>query len=217
MLIKWIGHACFLLTFKNGKRVLIDPYAPDLGYEPVCEQADVVLVSHEHDDHNFTEHLAGDFQLIDAPGEYVIDGMKITGITLPHDEAQGAKRGQVVSFLIQAEGLTFLHMSDVGCMPQDAYFELLPKIDILMIPVGGVYTVDAQGAFAIMERIHPNITIPMHYMTSSLRKFALKGVHELIELAGGGYDVSRLGNAEFEITADNLKKRSRIMVMEHSN
>jgi L-ascorbate metabolism protein UlaG (beta-lactamase superfamily) len=216
MTIKWLGHACFLITLKNDKKILIDPYDNTVGYEPIDEQADILLISHDHYDHNYKDGVSGNYTLIDKEGDYDIDGISIKGILQPHDEAYGAKRGNVITFLINADNLNILFLSDIGMVPQKEYFDSLPDIDILLLPVGGVYTIDAKEAIKIMDEIHPNITIPMHYMTSCL-KFALKGVHEFLQLAGKEYDKSRLGNSEFEITADNLKKRSRIVIMEHSN
>ena len=215
MKINWLGHSCFSIVFKNGKKALIDPYDNTVGYDPVDEEADILLITHDHYDHNYKEGVHGDYVLIDKEGEYEIDGIKIKGITQPHDESYGAKRGNVVTYLISADGLNLLHLGDIGMVPTEEYFEALPKIDILMLPVGGIYTVDAKEAFRIMEKLHPNITVPMHYMTSSL-KFALKGVYEFEKLAGKEYDKSRLGSSEFEIAANNLKKRSRIVIPQHS-
>ena len=128
----------------------------------------------------------------------------------------GFQRGKAISFIVTAEGIRVMHLSDVGAMPPDDFFEKAGKIDVLMIPVGGVYTVDAKGAFKIMERLSPNITIPMHYMTTNLT-FNLNGVHEFIKLASKVRDVSRHVESCIEVTADNLKKRQRIIVMQQSN
>ena len=122
----------------------------------------------------------------------------------------------VITFVINAEGLNLLHMGDIGVVPSEEYFAKLPKIDILMIPVGGVFTVDAEGAFSILEHIHPNITIPMHFKTEKLT-FDVSGVFDFLQRSKGEFDISRLGGAVLEVDPLNLKKRSRIIVMEHSN
>lgn len=218
MLIEWIGHSCFYMTTEAGKTILIDPYEDTIGLKVPEKQADIVLVTHDHFDHRNQAYLDGmpsGSILIEQEGVHEADGVKITGLPVWHDEQQGAQRGKVITYLIEADGMRLLHMGDVGTMPEASYFEQLGKIDILMIPVGGYYTVDAKGALNIMDTIHPNITIPMHYLTGSLTLTELAGSHDfLARAASREYDVSRLGGGQFEITKDNLKKRNRIVVME---
>ena len=156
--------------------------------------------------------------LIAEAGEFEAGGIRVTGIPVWHDDRQGSERGQVITYLIEADGMRLLHMGDVGEMPAPSYFEKIGKIDILMIPVGGYYTVDAKGALNIMDTIHPNITIPMHYLVNGLTLTELASPHDfLARAASREYDVSRLGGGVFEITKDNLKKRNRIVVMECSH
>lgn len=216
MHIKWIGHACFLLTLKNGKKIITDPYDNTVGYDSVDEEADYVLVSHNHYDHNFTDGISGEYKLIDKPGNYKFDDIVLTGFELPHDDVNGTKRGKVTAFLIETENIKILHMADVGVVPDDSFFDALPKIDVLLVPVGGVYTIDAHGAFEILEKLQPNITIPMHYMTHVL-KFALKGVYEFEQMASKEYDISHIGHSDYEISCGDPKKRPRIIIMQHSN
>ena len=218
MKIKWIGHSCFMIELADGRKILTDPYDNTVGYDPVDETADIVLVTHDHFDHGYTEGIKGDYKLITKAGEYDLgNGLSVCGIEQPHDDAGGSKRGTVITFVINAEGLNLLHMGDIGVVPGDDYFAKLPKIDILMIPVGGVFTVDAKGAFSILERIHPNITIPMHFKTEKL-SFDVSSVFDFLQIAKEGeFDISRLGGAVLEVDPLNLKKRSRIIVMEHSN
>lgn len=216
MLIKWIGHSCFKFVNKAGVEIIVDPFDNTVGYEPLDEKADIVLSSHDHFDHNYIAGIKEGFKLIDKAGSYEECGIKIEGFELCHDDENGAKRGKTVAYKLYIDGMTLLHMGDVGIMPDDDFFEKIGKIDFLMIPVGGVYTIDAKGALEIMEKIMANITIPMHYMTASL-SFDLKGIFEFTDLAGREFDISRLGSSEYSITADDLKKRCRIMLMEHAN
>lgn len=218
MLIEWIGHSCFYLTTSAGKTIIIDPYGDKIGLCVPEKKADIVLITHDHFDHLNPAYIAAlpkESVVIDKEGSYEIDGMKITGLSVYHDEQQGAERGKVVTYLIEADSMRLLHMGDVGAMPAPSYFEEIGKIDILMIPVGGFYTVDSKGALNIMDAIHPNITIPMHYLVPGLTLTELASSHDfLARAASREYDVSRLGGGLFEITADNLKKRNRIVVME---
>lgn len=216
MIIKWLGHSCFQLTLKNGKSIVIDPFDESVGYEPVDEKADIVLISHDHHDHSYVKGIKGNYELIRGAGEYQTDYVKITGVDIDHDDQKGKLRGQVVVNIIEAEGIRVMHMSDIGCVPDESFFKNVGKIDILMIPIGGVYTIDAKGALEIIEKLKPNMTIPMHYMTSVL-KLPLKGIHEFTTLAGKEYDISRQGGSSVQIAADTLKKRQRIVVMDHAN
>ena len=216
MIIKWLGHSCFQITLKNGKSIVIDPFDETVGYEPVDETADIVLISHDHHDHSYVKGIKGNYELIRGAGEFKTDCVKITGVVVDHDDQHGKLRGQVVVNTIEAEGIRVMHMGDIGEVPEEIFFKNAGKIDILMLPVGGVYTVDAKGALEIIDRLKPNITIPMHYMTSVL-KLSLKGVHEFTALAGREYDISRQGGSSLEIAADTLKKRQRVVIMEHAN
>ncbi len=216
MLIEYVGHSCFYLTTKAGVRIIIDPYDNSIGLAAVDKQADIALISHHHFDHGYLGGVHGDFVTVDAPGEYEICGVTLKGVPLFHDEIQGKERGEVVAFTLETDGMRILHMGDVGEIPSQHFFEQAGKIDILMIPVGGVYTVDARQAIDIMERLNPNITIPMHYKTTHLT-LPIAPVNEFVMLAKEtGYDISRLGESKFEITADNLKKRDRVLLMENS-
>ncbi|MEG1991277.1 MAG: MBL fold metallo-hydrolase [Christensenella sp.] len=218
MLIEWIGHSCFYLTAKTGKTIIIDPYGDEVGLLVPQKPADIVLITHDHFDHlnkSYLDGIKSEYTLIDKVGEYAADGIKITGINVMHDEKNGAERGTCVSFLIEADNMRILHMADVGAMPPPEYFKQIGKVDILMIPVGGVYTVGAKGALNIMDAVHANITIPMHYLVNGLTMKELASVHDFLARAQSReYDVSRLGGDVFEITADSLKKRNRIVVME---
>ncbi len=218
MLIEWIGHSCFYVTTQEGKTIIIDPYDHTIGLKVAQKPADVVLITHDHFDHRNADYLSAlpkESTVIEKEGSYEVCGIKITGIPVFHDEEQGTLRGTVVTYIIEVDGMRLLHMGDVGEMPAPSYFEKLGKIDILMIPVGGYYTVDAKGALNIMDTVHANITIPMHYLTGTLNLTELASAHDfLARAASREYDVSRLGGGLFEITADNLKKRNRIVVME---
>lgn len=214
MLIEYIGHACFYIT-SNGVRIMTDPYDPSIGLAEVSRPTDILLISHDHYDHSHKSAAMGDYTLIDTPGAHTADGVNIYGYPLFHDDEGGSKRGTVTAFVIAADGIKLLHMGDVGAMPNDEFFEQIGHIDVLLIPVGGTYTVDAQGAALIMERINANITIPMHYKTNKL-KLDIARVAPFIDAVKNHYDISRLHTNKYEIDKANLKKRSRVIVMENA-
>ena len=214
MKIRYIGHSCFAVETNAGNRLVIDPYDPSIGLTPVNETADVLLITHDHPDHAYADGVHGDYERIDAPGTYEVHGMKIRGLQVPHDSVQGADRGYVTAYLIEADGLRLLHLGDVGAMPDEEFMSGLGRIDVLMIPVGGTFTVDAQGALAISERIAPNLIIPMHFKTNRL-KMNIAPAAAFVERAKYDYDIQRQGDV-LMLNGDTKKKRGRIILMENS-
>ena len=215
MKIQWIAHSCFKVYLESGKTLLFDPFDDSIGYTREDTQADVVLVSHGHYDHSSLAHIKEGYQLINTPGTFEVDSIKIEGLPCYHDKEEGKKRGENIIFKVQAEGLTLVHLGDLGHIPSEELYEKIGQVDILFIPVGGFYTIDAQEALTICKRLEPNIIIPMHYKTLFLN-LDLAPVYNFTDAAGSYFDRSRLGSNSFEITAANKKKRSRIVVMENS-
>ncbi|MBQ9942399.1 MAG: MBL fold metallo-hydrolase [Christensenellaceae bacterium] len=215
MKVQWIAHSCFKVYLASGKTILFDPFGDTVGYVRETTSADYVLISHDHHDHNSLEHIEEGYKLINTPGVVEEDGIRIEGIEVWHDEVQGAKRGKNIMFKVSAEGLNLLHMGDIGHVLSDEMVEKLGKIDMLFIPVGGTYTVDAQGALTICKQLEPNIIVPMHYKTLFLT-LPIDPVFNFTDAAGSYFDRSRLGSNSFELTAAGKKKRSRIIIMENS-
>ena len=163
MLIKRFAHSCFLLQSEGGTRILTDPCDPATGYNVGPVEADCVTESHQHHDHNYAAAAKGrDVKVISAPGEYTVGDVKITGIPCWHDEMQGAKRGGNIIFVFEMDGLRLAHMGDIGHLPDEATLKAMGHIDILLIPVGGIYTVDYKQALEIAYAIAPKVVIPMH-------------------------------------------------------
>jgi L-ascorbate metabolism protein UlaG (beta-lactamase superfamily) len=213
MVIEWLGHSCFTVTLKNGKKVLFDPYDSTVGYPPTKIEADIVIISHAHFDHNDLSRVKGKYTVVEKEGLHSFDNFKIEGIKTWHDNEQGSLRGENIVFLLKAEGLSLCHMGDIGCLPSEEVYEKLSGIDILLIPVGGNYTIDAEQALNVCARISPNIIIPMHFKTS-FTDMKIAPVEGFLELAGREYDVSHPGKCRIEIDKATLKKRTRIVVME---
>ncbi len=163
MKIKWLGHSSFLLTESTGISVLTDPFDPQMvGYDYASRTADVVTVSHGHADHNYlsaVKHKA----LYDEQGKFEYNGIHIVGVPSFHDDCDGKLRGKNVIFKFRMDGVNICHMGDIGepCSPE--LIERLLPVNVLLIPVGGTYTVDAEGAKEYVDRLMPDIVIPMHY------------------------------------------------------
>ena len=163
MKLQYYGHACFSLRFADGTALVIDPFDPSIPY-PVCDAAcDAALLTHGHHDHNYTSALKGDFRTIDARGEYQVGGAKITAIASFHDEVGGAKRGNNLIFRIDAENLSVAHLGDLGHLPNEEQLAALKGIDLLLIPIGGFYTIDTPQAEEVISLIKPRCAVAMHY------------------------------------------------------
>ncbi|MEK7791433.1 MAG: MBL fold metallo-hydrolase, partial [Deltaproteobacteria bacterium] len=168
MVITWYGQACFKI--QSGERTLVlDPFAKSIGLTPPGISADVVFVTHEHSDHSNVKSIKGDFFLINGPGEYEVKGVKATGILSFHDNEKGVKRGLNTLYLIEVEGIRILHCGDLGQdQLENSQLEEIGEVDILMIPVGGFFTIDAKAAVGIVNQVEPKIVIPMHYKVANL-------------------------------------------------
>ena len=166
MIFTCIGHAKFLIELENGMRIVTDPYDKTCGYPVEPMQADVVLVSHGHHDHNAVETIKGSPRVIDQAGAYDLgDGVQVIAVEADHDEAGGTKRGKTLLFSLRAEGLNTVHLGDLGHLPTPAQAETLGPVDVLMAPVGGFYTIDAPTAKQTAELLHARVVLPMHYKT----------------------------------------------------
>ena len=177
MIITCIGHAKFLIELENGMRIVTDPYDATCGYPVTGTCADVVLVSHGHHDHNAVETISGVQRVIDAAGSYDLgEGVTVLAVEADHDDAGGSKRGKNLLFRIEAEGLRVMHMGDLGHVPTQEQLATLGSADVLMIPVGGFFTIDAPTAVRVAELLKARIVLPMHYKTSANADWPIAGV-----------------------------------------
>ncbi len=173
MKLTWYGHSCFLLETEQGS-VVFDPYEP--GYVPGLKlpelEADLCLCSHGHGDHNYTA-------AVKLSGRQT--GLKIFEFPCFHDDKQGQLRGKNLMHLVEAEGRKILHMGDLGHMPGPELIEQLGHVDLMMVPVGGYYTIDAAQAAAVVRTIKPGMAIPMHYKGEGFGFEVLSTVEEFTE------------------------------------
>ena len=182
MIIQHIGHAEFLIETENGMRIVTDPYDGNCGYPDRRLKADAALVSHSHNDHNAVETLEGLRTVVDREGEYTLAaGVKVTAVKGYHDDVQGRERGETLLFLLETEGLRLVHLGDLGCMPDREQAELLKRPDILMIPVGGFYTIDGKTARKTADMLGARTVLPMHYKTRYIAEWPISGPEDFLE------------------------------------
>jgi L-ascorbate metabolism protein UlaG (beta-lactamase superfamily) len=211
MKITWLGHACFLFESSAGVRVLTDPFDPSVGYPAPAVAADIVTTSHAHSDHNYTRVVQSKFTVVDCPGETTVCGIPIKGIATFHDDAQGKMRGSNLIFRFTIDGLSVVHCGDLGHLLSAQQVQAIGPVDVLIIPVGGYYTIDAPTAANVMKQLHPALTIPMHFRTPAIN-FPIQTVDPFLKAAGGGKQV---GKPEIEVTAESLKNDCGVVVLEY--
>ncbi|MBU3942639.1 MBL fold metallo-hydrolase, partial [Patescibacteria group bacterium] len=188
MIINWKGQSCFQISttpIKNGTvSLVIDPFDEGLGLKVPKLQADILMISHDHKDHSNTKAVSGEYLLIDGPGEYDVKTIFIQGIDSFHDNVEGKEKGVNTIYVIESEDIRVCHLGDLG--QKELTTEQLEKIgdvDILIIPIGGTYTLDSDEAVKIMSQIEPKIIIPMHYHIPGL-KLKIDGVDSFLKSLG---------------------------------
>lgn len=211
MKIRWLGHAAFRLAFAGGARFVTDPYAPNIGYPPLRVAADYVTKSHDHDDHNNVAAVEGCRRVFERAGEYRVDGVAVKAVLTPHDDAGGAKRGPNLVFTFDDGDIRVCHLGDLGAPLTDEQRAAIGSVDVLLVPVGGVYTVDARGAATVCNQLMPRLIIPMHYRTASLI-YRLAAVDAFLDAIGGG---ERLSDSEIDVTRASLPAERRVLVLNH--
>lgn len=170
MKIEWLGHSSFKLTESTGVSLVTDPFnAEEVGISFPEVEADIVTVSHDHFDHNCTGAVKEYKMLVNTPGDHGVDGVDIFGFKSYHDDKKGLLRGKNVVFRIRMDGVEVCHLGDIGEELSPMLAELIGSINVLLIPVGGRYTIDAAEAKEYVDRLMPDVVIPMHYMMDGYR------------------------------------------------
>lgn len=208
MIVTWLGHSCFLLKSDRGLTVLLDPFFEDsVGYPMPEIKADVVLISHNHTDHNNASAGGESSEVITGPGGLSKSGLSIRGIESYHDQKKGRLRGKNTIFCFRLDGINVCHLGDLGHILSPAQIEEIGPVDLLFLPVGGRYTLDARGADEVIEQLHPALVVPMHYRTARLC-FELDGLDDFLK---GKKEVSR--NDVLHLTKKDLTGEGRIAIL----
>jgi len=214
MIIRYLGHAAFLIITQNGTNIITDPYntagyGASFRYETIEEKADIVTVSHTHNDHNFGD-VKGNPVYVRDTGKTVVKTVVINGIAAYHDDKKGQAKGGNIIFNIETDGLHVVHLGDLGhALTADDVRKIGP-VDILLIPVGGTYTIGPEMADTVVITLKPKIVIPMHYKTdkcsspiSPVEDFLKNKKYEHI-------------NGDLEIKADQLPDSTTLYLLDHT-
>lgn len=211
MVISWYGQACFKLQ-SGSQTVIIDPFDKKVGLKPPAVEAQMVLVTHDHYDHNNVEAVKGEPFVADGPGEYEYQGIRVKGIRSFHDDKKGAERGLNTIYVVRMEGLRIVHLGDLGQNElTDKQVEEIGSADVLMVPVGGVYTISGSEAVGIVNQVEPRIAIPMHYAVPGLA-VKLEGVDVFLKEIGVK-DVQPQEKLTLKKAAASEDARTEVVVM----
>jgi len=217
MKIKWYGHAAFLITSDQGVKIILDPYEPgafggQLTYGKIPDQADIVLTSHDHADHNDVKSLPGSPEVVKGSGSKTVKGVPIRGIPTYHDPSKGTERGANIIFKLLMDDLQVCHLGDLGHGLSDKEVSDLERVDILFIPVGGLYTIDAKQATRVAQQLKPKVLIPMHFKTPQC-SFPIAPVDDFLK---GKSAVRRLKASEISFNKSTLPNQMEVVVLEHA-
>ena len=214
MEIKYLGHSSFLIKSKTG-RLITDPYDSEmLGLKFPKIEADIVTISHNHKDHNKSNLVGGNPLIISMSGEYEKNGIRVFGFKTFHDKEQGAQRGENIVYKIEGDDISMLHCGDLGHILNDSLLDEIGEIDILFIPVGGAYTIDASEAEKIIKKIEPSIVIPMHYKSLKINQQnfqKLATIDEFNKIMGVENPIPQ---QKFTVKKEDLGEGVKVFVME---
>jgi len=182
MNISWLGHSCFKIGGSQAT-VITDPFSPTLGYSLGKPTADIVTVSHQHEGHAYVQGIGSQPRLVVGPGEYEISSVLIIGIATFHDAVGGSQRGKNTVYLMEVDGVSVCHLGDLGHVLTVGQVEELGSVDILLLPVGGVSTINAPMAAEVVRQLEPKVVIPMHYQTPALN-WKLEPVNRFLKEIG---------------------------------
>jgi len=216
MKIKYLAHSCFLFTGSDGLRVLVDPYKAGaydgaIGYAPIRDEADIVVVTHDHPDHAAVDEVPGNPLVIRRSS--TARGIRFESFEAPHDRVKGLQRGKVSVFVFEMDGIRVCHLSDIGDVLDDDQMKRIGKVDILLAPVGGVYTLSGDEAAELVSAIRPSLVIPMHFKTPRIG-FPLEPVESFLKRYR---DARRPGRCEIEVSPVGLPESTRVIVLEPAN
>ncbi len=213
MKVKWLGHACFLLTSESGLRIMTDPYTAGvfgLDYAPPSEVADIVTVSHDHADHNNVADVKGNPQVVQGEGSQEAKGIQFKGVASAHDQASGKERGSNTIFCFALDGINVCHLGDLGHDLPEQTMADIGGVDVLLIPVGGNFTIDAAVASRVCQKLAPKVVIPMHFKNDRCPGFPVAGVEDFTR---GRQQVTVSPGSEVELKKEQFAATTETVVL----
>ncbi len=217
MRLTYFGHSSFLVQAADDTRVILDPYRHGsfdgaVRYDPVADPADVVIASHTHEDHAATDTVPGDPIILVRPVARTVGDVQISGISVAHDDAGGKERGESTITIIDDGDIRLAHLGDLGHALDDATAQAIGRVDVLLIPVGGFYTIDHNTAAGVVETLNPRIVIPMHFKTDKI-DFPIAGVDPFLATQK---NVERKDVSTIEVTQATLPAERVTIVLKHA-
>jgi L-ascorbate metabolism protein UlaG (beta-lactamase superfamily) len=208
--ITWLGHSCFRLKGSHAT-VITDPYSAGLGYSLGKPTARIVTVSHEHPGHCYIDGVGGQPRVVNRPGEYEISEVLIIGIATFHDGEGGKKRGKNIVYLMEIDEVAVCHLGDLGHVLTSEQIEDIGNVDVLLLPVGGVSTINAPMAAEVVRQLEPKVVIPMHYKTPAL-KVELEAVDRFLKEIGAKQVASQ---PKLSVNKSNLPLTSQVFLLDY--
>jgi L-ascorbate metabolism protein UlaG (beta-lactamase superfamily) len=208
--ITWLGHSCFRLKGSHAT-VITDPYSPELGYSLGKPTAGIVTVSHQHPGHGYVQGVGGQPKVVKGPGEYEISGVLVIGIATFHDNERGKKRGKNTVYLMEIDEIAVCHLGDLGHVLSGEQVEEIDSVDVLLLPVGGLSTINAAKAAEVVRQLEPKAVIPMHYKTPVLKR-ELEPVDRFLKEIGAKEVVPQ---AKLSFTKSNLPDTTQVFLLDY--
>lgn len=211
MKIKFLGHAAFLIESGSGVKIITDPYKPGcfdggIQYQPITEEANIVTISHEHDDHNCTD-IQGEPVFVRGAVKKNVKGIDIAGMDVFHDESGGSERGTNTIFKMTIDDMSIVHLGDLGHPLSDEDAKQIGAVDILFVPVGGYFTIDAKVAEDTVSKLNPRVVIPMHFKTEKCG-FPIAAVDDYVK----DKDTKKF-DGQVEIKKEDLPDKMKIYLL----
>ncbi|MDE6441625.1 MAG: MBL fold metallo-hydrolase [Clostridia bacterium] len=211
MKIEYFGHSCFKLTESTGTSIVCDPYDKTVGYDLPQLQSDAVTVSHGHFDHNYVKAVKGSPEVIDKEGSYTLPGVDIDAIKSYHDNVNGKARGGNLIFKFRMDGIDVCHLGDLGEECSSTLIDQLLPVNVLLIPVGGNYTIDAEMAKEYVDRIMPDVVIPMHFRRKGC-KIDIDKVDEFVDLFDENC-ITEIEGGELDLMRSDLNGDTKVVIL----
>ncbi|HEY4695029.1 MAG TPA: MBL fold metallo-hydrolase [Candidatus Nanoarchaeia archaeon] len=209
--ITYLGQASFRIKGKTAT-VVLDPYSDDIGIKFPKVEADIVTVSHEHYDHNAASLVGGEPFVVRGPGEYEVKGVEILGVDSFHDEKGGAERGKNAIYNLKIDKINVCHLGDLGQNSlTNEQVEEIGNVDLLLIPVGGHFTIDASVAAKVASQLEPKIIIPMHFRDPQTKITELEGAEKFLKEMGKE-NVQPV--SKFSVHADKFPEETQVVLMQ---